>query len=195
MTRRLPITNLGNDEKGATIVEFALVAPVLIVMLLGLFDMGYNTYTSAVLQGAIAKAARNSTIEGANPSKLDEAVTNAVHDIAPNATLTFTRKAYANFSDVATPEDFSDLNGDGVCDNGEPFEDVNGNKTWDKDRGKNGGGGARDAVVYTVDVSYPRIVPIATFIGGSSVHEVESSTVLRNQPWDKQDTTTTVQHC
>ncbi len=59
--------SLVRDEQGAAIVEFALVAPVLIMMLLGLFDLGYNTYTSAILQGAIAKAARNSSIEGANP--------------------------------------------------------------------------------------------------------------------------------
>ncbi len=122
-------------------------------------------------------------------------MTNAVHDIAPNATLTFDRKAYANFSDVSSPEDYSDLNGNGVCDNGEPFEDVNGNKAWDRDRGKSGGGGARDAVLYTVRVSYPRAFPIGRFIGLADTHQLETSTVLRNQPWDQQETATTVRNC
>lgn len=195
MIRGSRAERLAHDEKGATIVEFALLAPVLIVLLLGLFDLGYNTYTSSILQGAIAKAARNSTIEGAKSSELDAQVSSAVKTIAPNATITFARKAYANFSDVATPEDYTDLNGNGICDNGEPFEDVNANKTWDEDRGKSGGGGARDAVLYAVHVSYPRAFPLGNFINVPNTHEVESATVLRNQPWDEQDVSKKVQNC
>ena len=195
MTARRALLRLRRDAQGATIVEFALLAPVLVLMLLGLFDIGYNTYTSSVLQGAIAKAARGSTIEGAQPATLDARVEAAVHDIAPNATLAFARKAYTNFADVGAPEDFSDLNGDNLCNDGEPFEDANGNGSWDTDRGKSGGGGARDAVLYTVTVSYPRAVPIADFIGVSDTHQVESSTVLRNQPWDDQDVEAKLGNC
>ncbi len=57
---------LAADQIGATVVEFALIAPVLVMTLLGLFDMAYSTYTSSVMQGAIANAARNSAIEGAD---------------------------------------------------------------------------------------------------------------------------------
>ncbi len=110
--------------------------------------------------------------------------------------MTFSRKAYSNFSDVKAPEDFTDLNGDGRCNAGEPFEDVNGNRAWDADRGKAGGGGARDAVLYTVRVSYPRAFPIYRFIGMSDTQVVESSTVLRNQPYDKQAAVTpTIGNC
>ena len=188
--KRLP-----SDSEGATVIEFALLAPVLLLTLLGLFDIGYNTYTSSILQGAIAKAARGSSIEGSRPATLDARVEDAVHDIAPNAVVTFERKAYSSFSDVGRPEDFSDLNGNGACDAGEPFEDVNGNKRWDADRAKAGGGGARDAVLYTVSVSYHRAFPIAKFIGVSDMHEMQSATVLRNQPWDEQDTAVTVGNC
>ena len=187
---------LAGDEHGATVVEFALLAPVLLMTLLGLFDMGYTTYTSSILQGSIAKAARNSAIEGASHAAIDAKVEAAVKDIAGNATVTFTRKAYSNFSSVRRPEDFTDLNGDGLCNAGEPFEDVNGNKSWDADRGKSGGGGARDAVLYTVRVAYPRAFPISRFIGISETQVVESSTVLRNQPWDDQQVVTpTVGNC
>ena len=189
------LLRLRRDARGATIVEFAMVAPVLLLTLLGLFDIGYNTYTSSVLQGAIVKAARGSTIEGASPSALDARVEAAVHDIAPNATVTFDRKAYVSFSEVGAPEDFTDLNGDGICNNGEPFEDANGNGNWDADRGRSGGGGARDAVLYTVNVSYPRAFPLARFIGVSDTHEAQSQTVLRNQPWGDQDTNVKVGNC
>ena len=130
-----------SDRRGVTAVEFGLIAPMLMVALMGLLDLGYNVYTDAQLQGAIQKAARDSTIEGASTEAdtLDARVTAAVRIIAPQATITFSRQAYASFSDVRQPEDFSDTNNNGTCDTGESFEDANGNGTWDADRGESGG--------------------------------------------------------
>jgi Flp pilus assembly pilin Flp len=183
---------LAHDEQGATIVEFALVAPVLVTLLMGLFDMGYNLYTASVLQGAIQKAARDSTIEGATTASLDGKVTDAVHRIVPNATLAFDRASYSNFSDIGTPEDFTDINGDGACDDSEPYEDANGNGTWDTDRGRTGQGGARDAVLYTVKVSYPHAFPVGALIGLSNTETMQATTVLRNQPYSDQSVTPAV---
>lgn len=174
------------DPRGVTAVEFALIAPVLMIVLMGLFDLSYNMYTTEMLQGAIQKAARDSTIEGAASglSKLDGIVTKAVQAVAPGATLVFNRRAYANFTDVARPEDYTDVDANGHCDNGEPFEDSNGNGTWDLDPGKTGFGGARDAVLYTVTVTYPRAFPVAGFIPGqTNDYSLTATTVLRNQPY------------
>lgn len=186
---------LRGDQQGATVVEFALVAPVLVTLLLGLFDIGYNTYVASVLQGAIQKSARDSSIEGATPASLDGRVTSAVHNISPGAAVKFSRKSYASFSDVNTPEDFTDVNGDGACNNGEPFEDANGNNVWDVDRGVAGLGGARDAVLYTVNVSYPRLFPIGGFVGLPELHQMKSETVLRNQPYAQQAVKVTARNC
>lgn len=181
--------HLLRDEGGTTAVEFALIAPALLTMLFGLFDLGHNMYTAQMLQGAIQKAARDSTIESAATSsaQLDSMVTKAVRAIAPGAALTFTRKSYSNFTSVARPEDYNDLNSSGICDNGEAFEDANGNGTWDKDMGRDGFGGARDAVLYTVSVTYDRLFPIAAFIPGQTkTFTLATSTVLRNQPYRQQ---------
>ena len=188
---------LASNERGAVLVEFALIAPVLIVMLLGLFEVGYNLFTQAQLQGTIQKAARTSTIENASASKdaIDERVTKAVKKIAPSAAVGFTRKAYATFSDVAQAEDFTDLNDNGLCDNGEQFEDVNGNGNWDSDRGKEGMGGARDVVLYVVDVSYPRAFGVTKLLGFSERVQFEATTVLRNQPYDDQSVVVTAGRC
>lgn len=174
-----------NNESGVAAVEFGLIAPVLLLSILGIFDIGYNIYTQTLLRGAIQKAARDSTIQGAvdNASVIDGKVTRAVHNIVPNATLSFTRGSYASFADVAQPEDFTDIDGDGECNNGEPFEDANANGTWDSDRGAAGFGGARDVVLYNVDVSYQRVFPLARMIGLPSTVSTRASTVLRNQPY------------
>jgi hypothetical protein len=164
-------------------VEFALVAPVMLMTIMGLFDMGHAQYTRALLEGAIDKASRAATIEGSSTTSIDARVTTVVKQIAPSATLTFNRTTYSDFSDVGMPEDFDDVDRDGTCDNGEPFEDANGNGTYDLDRGKTGNGGARDAVLYTVQVTYKRILPIGRLLGQSDSMKMSVTSVLRNQPY------------
>jgi Flp pilus assembly protein TadG len=185
---------LQRDQKGAAIVEFAMVAPVLLLAVMGLFDMAYNMYTGAVMQGAVQKTARDSTIEGAgiNTATLDARVTAAVRRVMPQANLGFARSYYTSFSKVSQPEDYNDVNGNGSCDNGEPFEDANGNGRYDTDRGSSGQGGARDAVLYTVTVTYPRVFPLAKMIGLSSQVTTSTATVLRNQPYGLQTVQTPV---
>ena len=183
------------DRDGVTVVEFALIAPALLVLLFGLFDLAYNMYTVQMLQGAIQGAARNSTLEGAGGSQavIDANVTRAVRAVAPGAMVSFARKSYANFSGVNRPEDYNDVNANNSCDNGEPFEDANGNGSWDLDPGTAGFGGARDAVLYSVTVNYRRPFPIATFIPGQSEDfNLVATTVLRNQPFGMQDNATPV---
>jgi Flp pilus assembly protein TadG len=187
---RTRIFRLAADTAGVSAVEFALIAPVLLMMVMGIFDLGHNMYTTSMLQGAIQQAARNSTIEGAASSSaaLDNLVTTAVRAISPHSTMQFSRAAYTNFSDVGQSEDFVDGDNDDVCNNGEPYEDSNGNGQWDADQGTAGQGGARDAVLYTVTVSYPRLFPIARLIPGQTdTFTMQSQTVLRNQPYGLQN--------
>mgnify|MGYP003387925993 CR=1 FL=1 len=180
---------LSAECNGAAATEFALVAPVLLIAMMGVLDLGYNMYTASVLHGAIQKAARDSTIEGAGDraAALDARVTSMVRKIAPRAQTSFTRTSYSSFSDVSQPEDFTDSNGNGTCDDGEPFEDANDNGSWDADRGRTGFGGARDAVMYEVAVTYKRVFPIAQLIGQSDKYTTVVRTVLRNQPFNQQE--------
>ena len=161
------------------------------LMLMGLFDLAYNMYTTQMLQGAIENAARYSSLEGAagNETKLDAKVTTTVRAVAPAAALTFTRRSYSSFTKAGRPEDYTDVDGNGTCGKGEPFEDANGNGKWDADGGKAGFGGARDAVLYTVTVKYVRPFPIAGLIPGQSkTFTLSAATVLRNQPYGQQVT-------
>jgi hypothetical protein len=188
---------LAGDDRGVALVEFALIAPVLLLLLLGMFEMGYNYYMETQLQGAVQAAARDSSLQSASSDTtvIDARVTEAVREIVPDAELTFSRRAYASFGDVRRAEDYTDIDNDGACDNGEPFEDANGNGQWDRDRGSAGGGGARDAVLYVVRVAYPRAFAAAQFVGLSDTFTTEAVTVLRNQPWDAQNSHTSVGHC
>ena len=188
---------LRRSDDGATVVEFALISPTLALVLMGLFDMGYTVYANTMLQGALQRAARASTVEGAAllVSSIDDMIRQEVVEVVPDATLTFSRKAYANFSDVGVAEDYTDANNNGVCDDGEAYEDANGNGTWDQDRGTAGLGGARDAVLYTVSMRYSRKFPMASLIGLPETVTNTASTVLRNQPYDLQKSVAKVGNC
>jgi Flp pilus assembly protein TadG len=51
------------DELGATISEFAVVAPVFLLMMMGTFDAAHTMYVRAVMQGAVYKAARETALK------------------------------------------------------------------------------------------------------------------------------------
>lgn len=183
---------LARDRRGVTAIEFAFAMPVMAMMLMALFDLGFQVYAQSVLQGSVQQAARASTLEtgSANSPALDTQVQANFLRVVPGAQLAFARKNYSNFEDVGLAEDFTDTNGDEICNNGEAFEDLNNNANWDADRGGDGLGGARDAVLYRVTASYPRVFPFHKFVGLPARITVDGSTVLRNQPFDEQATRT-----
>ena len=94
-----------------------------------------------------------------------------------------------------TAWDFTDTNDDGLCNEGEPFEDINGNGTWDDDRGRADTGSARDAVMYSVTVTYPRAFPVMSLLGFSDTVTAKARTVLRNQPYGPQNKPAAVGSC
>ncbi len=189
---------LRRDEDGATLTEFGFVAPVLILMIMGIFDLGHTQYTTALVNGAMQKAGRDLTLEsaGSQESTIDKRVIDQVQNVVPGtAKIELIKVSNFDFSDIGEPEEFTDENNDGICNNNEVFADQNDNGKWDPDRGKVGIGGARDAVLYTAVVTYPRLFPMAGLAGLPEDVEVRASTVLRNQPFDEQDRNVETGNC
>lgn len=188
MTRRLTslARRLRGHQRGTAITEFALTAPLFLLLLMGIFDYSWQFYARQVLQGAVAKAARDSTLEGnaANQAVLDEKVRTAVKNVFGKATVTFTRQTYDSFDAVGKPEPFKDKNGNNQYDAGECFEDINANGSWDADRGRAGNGGADDIVLYTASMEFNRILPVWSMLGQPQKTILKQSTVLRNQPYN-----------
>lgn len=186
------LKNLARDTRGATFVEFALVAPILVLTLLGAFDVAHTLYMRSVLQGVVQKVGRDSALEGNDEASaqaaMDEKVRAQARALANNSTIEITRRFYKTFSkaSAAQAETWADTNTNGTCDATEPFEDANVNGVWDRDGGNAGQGGAKDAVVYTVSVSYPRVFPLYGLINVGNVTKVTAATILKNQPYDEQ---------
>lgn len=183
------------ERRGATVIEFALVAPVLAMLLMGAFDLAHRLYVESALQGVVQKTARDSSLETGTDAEvadaLDQQVRDQVLQLAPNGEVTITRRAYRNYAAAARKaEAFTDVNKDGTCSNGEPYEDANRNGRWDLEGGSTGQGGALDATVYTATVVYPKLFPFWKMVGSSDHATARATTVLRNQPYGDQGTPT-----
>lgn len=190
------LRRLRRDVRGSTIIEFAIITPVMALMMMGLGDLLYQLYAQSVLNGAVQKAARDSGIEGGatNTTAIDAIVQALVKRIAKNASFVSTRKSYDSFSEVS-PEPFTDTNGNGLRDAGECFTDENSNGSWDADPGIAGQGGASAVTLYTMTVTYPRLFPVAKLFGWSSTQTISSATLLKNQPYATQSVNTNVTVC
>lgn len=187
MIARQRLARFLGDRRGIAAVEFAILAPVMILMMMGFMDLVYQVYAQSVLDGAVQKAGRDSAIEGGAEArdKIDDLVLKAVKKMAPNATFSSTRKSYSTFQAVK-PEKFIDANNNKRYDSGECFDDTNGNKRWDADPGLTGQGGANDVVVYVATIEYPRMFPMPGLVGWSRKESLSSKTVLKNQPFASQ---------
>lgn len=196
------VASLRTNERGAALMEFGFVAPIVMVLLMGAYDAAHRFYARSVLQGAVEKAARDTGLEGASSvarqKAVDDAVLAQLKPVNYGATITFERKAYRSFARAASPaEPFSDTNKDGQCNKGEPYEDINNNGARDSDVGVKGQGGAQDAVVYTVHMKYKAVTPVAGVFGLDEKVDLAARTVLRNQPYNEQavDRPSTVRNC
>jgi Flp pilus assembly protein TadG len=191
--RRL-IRALRRSHRGATAIEFAIICPVLLLLIMGLGELAFQAYLQAALTGAIQKAARDSTIEGNNTASANTTIDNnvmvSVNTVIKNATWdTPIRESYAHFADIG-PEYYWDNNpANGKYDaSTECFLDANGNGVWDADPGASGQGGADAAVVYQMGFTYPRLFPLYKMLGWPSTVHIVAKTIMKNQPYKYQNT-------
>ncbi len=175
------------DHRGVSAIEFTLIAPVLITLIIGVFDLGQMAYGISVLNGAVEKAARDSALETANTETADNLVKSQVAPIFPGATFRSTRTSYYDFVDIGRPEKWNDGNNDGHCNDGEAFVDENSNGQWDEEIGVDGNGGASDVVVYRFTVTYKPIFAVPFMPQNWQNRTLTATSIRKNQPFASQD--------
>lgn len=174
------------DKSGVSATEFALIAPVFLTMMMGIFDAGQQAYATSVLNGAVQKAARDSSLEITDLGYADAMVEKQVGPILPGATFKSTRTSYNDFKDIGRPEKWNDANNDGTCSHNESYVDENGNGEWDSDIGKEGNGGADDVVVYEMSVSYDPTFKVPFMPAHWTKRSLKASAIKKNQPFANQ---------
>ena len=192
---RLRSNRLAGDERGATVIEFALILVPLCIALLGFLDLGYRSYLRSVLQGGLNDVARKASVENPEFDSDAESLEERVHDaliekmggLAKNGSYEVEAKNYYDFAGVGKPERLTtDKNKNGNYDAGDCWQDTNANGSFDTDSGSTGIGGASDVVFYEVTLTTPRIVPIGSLLGVSDDMVLTAQTAIRSQPYADQ---------
>lgn len=194
--RHRTLRRLAHDRRGATLIEFAIVAPTLCMMLMVIFDLGWRQYVASALNGALMEAARMATTGQVPQETIDAHVRDRLAQFSREGTVDIRSDSYADFTGVGIPETItSDTAPMGTYNVGDCYQDFNGNGRWDADRGRTGMGGAEDVVRYTVSITYPRIFPVAGLMGWSNEQTITANTSLRNQPFAARGVATPPTRC
>lgn len=183
-----PLRRLRRDQHGGTMVEFAIIAMPMIVMMMAMFDLGFREYISIQLAGALDQSARQVTVGTTTTvATIKASVTAQIRTILPGATVNVTPSSYSSFSTVGKPEPITtDTAPTGKYNAGDCFQDLNGNGVWDADAGMSGTGGSDDIVYYTATVTFPEILPMRKLLGWSATETVTGTTMMKNQPYASQ---------
>lgn len=176
------------SNAGITSIEFALVSPVMILLMMGIIEFSLIMFTTAVMESAATATARYGMTGyvAAGSSRQEQIIANINNRTAgllnPNH-IVITTKVYSSVDRIGDPE---------TCVNpvsppcpgtpGVNFVDINGNGQWDSDMGVVGLGSANDIVVYRVTYPWPITTPIVSAIVGSP-YNISVRTVVKNEPY------------
>lgn len=176
------------DERGATLVEFGLVAGPFLLMLLGIMDLGYRGYVDTVSKSVLHKVARDASTGEMTAAQIEQQVNDGLDDLVLNtAVINVSTESYFDFTNVGKPEKLTvDNNGNGEVDPGDCFIDNNDNDVFDTDYGIAGTGGPDDIVNYKIEIVSPRLFPLSSMIGLDDTMTISNSTAVRNQPYGAQ---------
>lgn len=187
--------------KGATALEFAIVIPVLALLLFGIVQFSIVTYASSVLEGATLDAARTGktgypdvTSNAARLTYVTNLINQRIGGLLGNPQLLAVNvESYVDFKSVKQPEPCIPA-GPPPCAPGPPsswvkdvnYTDTNGNGQWDPDQGKVGDLG-QGGEVTTYTVTYPLTIAapmLSRLIGdGRGTFTLTSSAMVRNEPF------------
>jgi Flp pilus assembly protein TadG len=183
-------SHLYANVKGQAAVEFALVLPALLTVLLGILELSMMFLALNMLENATSNAARTGktgfVVAGdTRDGTVLSAVSQGVAGFLDPGKLQITTKSYLSTTNIGVAEPFQDQNGNGHYDAGEAFTDVNGNGVWDADQGKPGLGAAGDVVVYEITYPWPLLTSfMVPFLGTAGVVTLKTHLVVRNEPYE-----------
>lgn len=176
-------------EQGVSALEFAFVAPVLLLLLFGIIEFSLVMTAYNVMEGATSISARlgktGFTSSGNTRAQtIINSITARAGSFIDPEQLTVTSKFYKQFDQIGDPEPYIDANSNGNYDTGETYTDVNGNAQWDSDMGSSGYGSANDVVVYTVTYPWTINTPIVNrLVGQNGTYNITTHAVVKNEPY------------
>jgi hypothetical protein len=182
------LRRLRRDERGSTIVEFAMLLTPLITLLMGGIEAGYFAYSKAVMEGTLRTAARMATTGAYTGDEIDEYVRENLEQIGVDGDdVEIDKRSYGSFAQVNKPEpltsDVAPIGGTPGA--GDCYIDLNGDGSWSEDAGADGLGESEDIIYYQVTVSYPLLFKFMSPAFGADDGRLSltANTTVKNEPF------------
>lgn len=173
--------SLAQCKRGIAAVEFALLLPVLCLIVIGTMEIGYRIYAVSVSNGAIREAARMASTGEYTGAEIDAQVTEQIQAFRKDADVKIVKKSYSDFTGVGLPEPV--VSGT-VASGTYCFDDINNSGSWEEDRGKDGLGNAEDVIYYEVTTTYPTLFKFSeNVLHFSASTKVVENTIVSNEPF------------
>lgn len=176
-------------SSGVTAVEFAVIAPVLMLLIFGIIEFSLIMTVYNAMEGATSISSRlgktGFTAAGLTRAQtIINTITDRAGAVIDANQITITSKFYKQYDQINDPEPYADANANGSYDTGEGYSDINGNGQWDADMGASGYGSAGDVVVYNVSYPWPIATPIMReLIGTGGYYTITTHAVVKNEPY------------
>lgn len=188
--RRIGRARFWRGDDGISTLEFAFIAPILLIIMMGIVEFSLIMFTMAAMESATGITARLGKTGYTAPGMSREqqivaSIENRTAGLLNPLLIQISSKVYSNFDKIGDAEPFIDGNGNGVYNFGEGYSDVNGNGQWDADMGAAGYGNANDIVVYTVTYPWTIVTPIIGTVLGNPFN-ISVRTVVKNEPYTVQ---------
>lgn len=183
------IRRFRRDAEGVTIVEFAFIGPVLMIIIMGIVEIGLMMGAQGMLDNVAFMASRvgktgYSNSGSTQAATISAAVTKAASGYLDPSKIVITSQSYLDYDKIGQPEPFTDLNANGKRDPLEPYTDVNGNGAYDTDQGQAGYGATGSVTLYTITYNWDLRSPfINKFIGTNGKVALKSRIVVKNEPF------------
>lgn len=179
--------SFARQQCGSAAVQFALIAPLLLMLIVGAFEFAVVMFVSGMLESAVLAASRYGAtgFEEGGGSRIDRIramITDKTLGFVDGDKADIDTYVYPSFGSIVAPEPFTDVNANGSWESGEPFVDLNGNGTRDAGSGAAGPGAACQVVLYVVTYQTRSITGLLRPIMGALTHH--ASVAVRNEPFE-----------
>lgn len=176
------------EADGVTALEFAMIAPVFLLIITGILEFSMIMFTTTVMESATNSTSRMGKTGYNTPGVTrQDTIINSIKSrtagLLDPTKITITSKVYSDFASVGKPEPcISPVTPPCPGTSGINFTDINGNGSWDSDMASVGLGDEGDVVVYSVTYPWPIMSPLMVPMLGS-IYNITVRAVVRNEPY------------
>lgn len=177
-----------DDRQGSAAVEFGIIAPLFILMIVGIAEVGTTLFVGALMEGAVRDASRYGITgqDGASrPQIIRDIIADRTIGLVDINVAAISTQVYDSFDSIGSQEPYTDDSpANGTYDTGEAFVDINMNGSWDADQGRASVGEPGEIVLYTIDYDLPLLTGyLANHLGSGGNIGLTASIAVLNEPF------------